>query len=83
MFDLLEIIAKIADSSKKYSSDISSVSSSFILNNYSCDSAPQQEVNGVYRCVEMLNIIAGALDTRGFYSSSVSSVMSSYGKISS
>ena len=36
--------------------------SSFTLNNYSCNSAPQQEVNGTYRTVEMLEIIAKILD---------------------
>ena len=58
-----------------YASDISSVMSSFRLNNYSCDSAAQQEVNGSYRMVEMLEIVALEF---GAASSDVSSVMSSF-----
>ncbi|MEG0126338.1 MAG: hypothetical protein RR816_09680 [Clostridia bacterium] len=50
-----------AASAKDYSSEISSVMSSFVTNNYSCDSAPQQAVNGTYRTVEMLEIIAKEL----------------------
>ena len=61
-----------------YSSQISSVMSSFALNNYSCKSASQQQVNGTYRTVEMLEIIAKELDSGGRYSSQISSVMSNY-----
>ena len=48
------------------------------INNYSCKSAPQQEVNGVYRSVEMLEIIAGLADKTGIYASDIRSTMSSY-----
>lgn len=61
-----------------YSSDISSVMSSYRLNNYSCESAPQQKVNGTYRTVEMLEIIAKEVDTGNKYTSDISSVMSNY-----
>ena len=61
-----------------YSSEISSVMTSFTLNNISCKSAVQQAVNGNYRTVEMLEIIAKELDTKGTYSSSISSVMTSF-----
>ena len=43
-------------------SDVSGVMSSFTLNNYSCESAPQQAVNGTYRTVEMLELIVRQLD---------------------
>ena len=59
---MLEIIAKALDSRSKYTSEISGVMTDFVLNNYSCDSAPQQAVNGLYRCVEMLEIIAKILN---------------------
>ena len=59
----------------RYSSDISGVMSDFVINNYSCDSAPQQQVNGTYRTVELLELIALKL---GCSSSSVSSIMSSF-----
>lgn len=46
-----------------YSSQINSIHSSFISGNISANSAPQQQVNGYYRCVELLETIAFALDT--------------------
>ncbi len=45
--------------------------------NESCGSAVQQEVNGAYRCVELLAIIAYELDTYGIYSSLISGVLTS------
>ncbi|MEG2357157.1 MAG: hypothetical protein RSC40_09390, partial [Clostridia bacterium] len=59
--EMLEIVAKLLDTSGSYANEISSVMSSFVTNNYSCDSAPQQAVNGTYRTVEMLEIIAKEL----------------------
>ena len=56
---LFSFVPACADS---YTSAISEVMSDFVLNNYSCKSAPQQQVNGAYRCVEMLEIIAKILN---------------------
>ena len=58
-----------------YSSDISDVMYDYVMNNYSCKSAPQQQVNGAYRCVEMLEIIAKEV---GGSSSDISDVMYDY-----
>ena len=77
---MLLLIASISatGSAKDYSSEISSIMSSYTLNNYSCKSAVQQEVNGVYRSVEMLEIIAKLADSTGAHSGEIASVMSSY-----
>ena len=42
---------------RDFSSEISSIHSSFVSGNRRADSAPQQSVNGAYRCVELLEII--------------------------
>ena len=78
MVEMLEIIAKELDTNGKYTSDISSIMSSYRLNNYSCSGAPQQVANGTYRTVELLEIIAKEVDAKGKYTSDISSVMSSY-----
>ena len=67
-----------AYASSSYSNEISSVMTNFTLNNYSCNSAVQQAVNGNYRAVEMLDIIARELDTKGTYSSDISSIMTNF-----
>ena len=41
---------------------IQSIHSSFVSSNRSASSAPQQQVNGLYRCVELLEVIAYAMD---------------------
>lgn len=58
-----------------YSSRISSIMLDFSLSNSRADSAPQQQVNGAYRMVELLEIIA---QEKGCSSSSVSSIMLDY-----
>ncbi|MBE5767801.1 MAG: hypothetical protein E7335_11730 [Clostridiales bacterium] len=58
-----------------YSSEISSIMSTFSLQNIYADSAPQQQVNGSYRTVELLEVIA---HEKGCSSSSVSSIMSTF-----
>ena len=58
-----------------YSSTISSIHSSFVSSNRSAKSAPQQAVNGAYRCVELLEVIAYEY---GVSSSTVSSIHSSF-----
>ena len=74
---MITMIAGVAQAGS-HSSDISDVMYSFTMNNYSCDSAPQQQVNGSYRTVEMLEVIAKILDTKGKYASEISDVMYSY-----
>ena len=59
---MLMLIPFHAAAGTSYGSEISSVMLDFSLNNYSAKSAPQQEVNGTYRTVEMLAIIAKILD---------------------
>ena len=62
MIALTLILLPLGAYAGSYSSEISFVMTSFTLNNYSCKSAPQQEVNGTYRTVKMLEIIAKVLD---------------------
>ena len=45
-----------------HASTIQSIHSSFVSGNRSASGAPQQAVNGAYRCVELLTAIAYALD---------------------
>lgn len=75
MFILLMSVQVFA---KDYSSDISSIMSNFVLNNYSCKSAIQQQVNGTYRTVEMLEVIAHELDYSNNYDKDISSIMSTF-----
>lgn len=58
-----------------YSSSISSIMSTFSYQNIMASSAPQQQVNGAYRMVELLEVMA---KESGCSSSSVSSVMSTF-----
>ena len=58
-----------------YSSTISSIHSSFVSGNRSASSAPQQEANGAYRCVELLELIAAKA---GVSSLTISSIHSSF-----
>ena len=58
-----------------YSSTIQSIHSSFVSGNRSASSAPQQAVNGAYRCVELLEVIAAEY---GVSSSSISSIHSTF-----
>ena len=59
----------------KYSTKVSSIMSTYTLTNSRAKSAPQQQVNGTYRTVELLEQIALKL---GCNSSKVSSIMSTY-----
>ena len=45
-----------------YTEAIRSIHSSFVSGNNRATSAPQQQANGMYRCVELLESIAYALD---------------------
>ena len=66
------VISANADS---YASDISSVMSTFSYQNIMSSSAPQQEVNGAYRMVELLEIMA---KEKHCDSSKISDIMSTY-----
>lgn len=75
--DMLAIITKGVDKSKKYNSDIKNIQINQMLNDSLCTSAPQQEVNGLYRTVELLGIWAKELDTYSIYASNIDDVLSS------
>ena len=57
------------------SSTVSSIHSSFTTGNIRAKSAPQQEANGAYRCVELLELIAARV---GVSSATISSIHSSF-----
>ena len=75
LFLILAMLMPCTALATDYSSQISSIMSSFSLGNIRADSAYQQQANGAYRMVELLEIIA--LE-KGCSSSSVSSIMSSF-----
>lgn len=75
--DMLGIITKGLDKSKKYNSDIKDIQINRLLNDSLCTSAPQQEVNGLYRTVELLGIWAKELDTYAIYTSNIDEILSS------
>ena len=60
--ELLAIIAYELDTSGLYSDVISGTLERFSANEAACESAPQQTVNGSYRCVELLAVIAYTLE---------------------
>ena len=58
-----------------YGSLVEDVLDRFASNDALCESAPQQSVNGVYRCVELLSIIAYRLDDEGAYGDLIGDVL--------
>lgn len=60
---------------ENYGSAIDQIMSTFTLQNISASSAPQQQVNGSYRMVELLEVMAKEED---YSSSKISSIMSSF-----
>ena len=56
-------------------SAIEDILARFLSNDELCESAPQQSVNGVYRCAELLAVIAYEFDSTGAYGSAVDDVL--------
>ena len=63
---------------RTYGSLVEDVLDRFASNDALCESAPQQSVNGVYRCVELLSIIAYRLDDEGAYGDLIGDVLDNF-----
>ena len=71
----LALLAPQTELAGSYASTIRDIHSSFVSGNRKADSAPQQQVNGAYRCVELLEVWAYQV---GVASGTVSDIHSSY-----